>query len=158
MNFSSLIRQFAKAQVSAVIATFVDFSLTALLFMLWTDNPALCTFIGAFCGGVVNFLLNYRWTFDVSSASVRRVIIRYSLIWLGSVAINTYGTTALYWAMVHYLAFPTTALTLTIAKMVVAVAVAIFWNFLLQKYFVFRPSKPAAHDDCDADADDSPAI
>lgn len=131
----STLLQFARAQTSSVFSTACDFLTTAVLYRL-IAHVAFSTAAGAIVGGVVNCTINYLWTFRESLQSRRSVAFRYFLVWIGSIALNTYGTDTL---VSHCSQWFDASLTIVMtAKAVVAVLVAVFWNFLLQKYFVYR--------------------
>ena len=50
------------------------------------------TAIGAATGGVINCCINYKWTFQPEGCSKRHVAIKYALVWLGSLLLNSFGT------------------------------------------------------------------
>lgn len=120
---------FCKAQLSAQIATLVDFSVTAILtevFRLWY-LPA--TFLGALSGGIVNCIVNYHWVFRAQTLKMRFVAIKYLLVWGGSILLNTGGTFLLTeLSSQHYL----------ISKVIVAILVGFLWNYQMQRLFVYR--------------------
>ena len=133
---------FIKASVSSQIASWTDF-LLSFVFFTWVGFEAkYATAVGAIAGGVVNCCINYKWTFRPEDCSYRSVAVKYLLVWLGSFFFNVYGTewvTNLLvsstwldeWGVAEELRF-------TVARLGVSLAVSIFWNFMLQRYFVFR--------------------
>jgi len=131
--------QFAKAQVSSLVATTCDFCITAVLFYLMPAHLAWCTFLGALSGGVTNCIINYQWTFRGSHQKRTVVLFRYTIVWAGSILLNTWGTVwgvriATQWV-------PRQLDTLLLVKAVVAIIVAIGWNFILQKLYVYKRIK-----------------
>lgn len=131
--------QFAKAQASSLVATGCDFCTTALIFRAMPDHVAWSTFLGALTGGFVNCMINYHWTFRGSRQKRSVVLLRYTEVWTGSILLNTWGTVwgvriATQWV-------PEGLDVLLTVKAVVAVAVAICWNFILQKHYVYRKRK-----------------
>lgn len=134
-----LAQQFGKAQVSSLVATGVDFALTALLFALSDGRVAWCTFIGSVAGGCTNCLINYHWTFRGSGQSARVIMVRYMCVWAGSILLNTYGTVLGMQLLTRWLS-KRLDLLMTV-KAIVAVIVAVAWNFNLQKHFVYRKRK-----------------
>ena len=131
-----LAQQFGKAQVSSLVATGVDFLLTALLFKLSGGRVAWCTFLGSVAGGIVNCLINSRWTFRGSGQRARVIMFRYMCVWAGSILLNTYGTVLGMRFIMHWLSKRLDLLM--VVKAVIAVLVAVFWNFNMQKHFVYR--------------------
>ena len=119
---------FGKAELSAFFASVVDFGLTILLaegIDLWY---AYATCLGAVSGGIVNCCINYRWVFGHCRLNKKHVVLRYFLVWSGSIALNTFGT----WFVTEY-----SSLGYLISKTLVAIVVATLWNYQLQRIFVF---------------------
>ncbi len=135
MSGKNIVLEFCKAQVSSVIATMTDFGITALLFQFFGIYYVCSTFVGSVTGGIVNCVINHKWTFKGNNSSTRSVAFRYLIVWLGSIVLNTVGTAA---GVRLVSQLETAGLdTLMIVKAVVAVVVAVFWNFLMQKFFVY---------------------
>lgn len=129
------VRQFVKAQVSAFVASITDYAVTALACMLG-GSVALAAFLGTVCGGVLNCAMNYRWAFAGTSQRKRDITSRYFLVWCGSVALNTWGTVLV--VDVLQGCFADSVVTVMVARVSVSIAVAVLWNFMLQKYYVFK--------------------
>jgi putative flippase GtrA len=125
----SLIRSFGRSQVASLIATLVDFGALVLFTELAHVWYVASTAIGAFLGGVTNFLLGRYWSFQAHQSRVHGQALRYSLVSGGSLVLNAGGV----WALTEYLrlAYPA-------SKAVIAVLVSVGWNFPLQRHFVFR--------------------
>ncbi len=120
---------FCKAQLSAQIATVVDFTVTALLaevFGLWY---LIATFLGALGGGIVNCIVNYHWVFHAKTLKKRFVAIKYLMVWCGSIVLNTGGT---------YLLTELSSQHFLIAKVIIAILVGFLWNYQMQRLFVYR--------------------
>lgn len=129
-------QQFAKAQFSSLGASAVDLMVTALLFRLAGFTPFWSTIVGAVCGGIVNCVTNYEWTFRGTDRSRRGVAIRYVVVWLGSIMLNAWGV-KLAVALLSSNASVSLTLFMTL-RIVVSILVAILWNFNLQKRWVYR--------------------
>ena len=123
---------FGKAQCSAFIATTADFAITIVLARCLGVWYADATLAGAVTGGIVNCAINYRWVFHAFGMKKKYVALRYIVVWTGSIALNTLGT---YWLT------EASGIDFVIAKAAVAVAVAVLWNYQMQRRFVF-------HDGC----------
>lgn len=133
---------FMRSVVTSQISSYVDFFI-GFAFFAWVGlGSGLSAAIGATAGGVVNCLINYRFTFKLKECSYWAIGVKFFLVWLGSLLLNTFGTEILTniltasetldrWGMVENLRF-------TIARLSVAIIVSVFWNFLLQRFFVFR--------------------
>ena len=128
-NIRKGILTFCKAQCSASVATGADFALTIVLARLCGLWYADATLIGAVFGGIVNCCINYRWVFHAFGMKKKYVALRYMAVWTGSIALNTAGT---YWLT------EMSGINFVIAKAVVAVLVAVLWNYQMQRWFVFK--------------------
>ncbi len=123
------IRQFVLAESSAGIATIIDFGMTIVLAKLCGMYYVHAVATGAICGGIANFIINRRFVFQCLDRRWAVPAMKYISVWAGSILLNTYGT---------YLLTEASGMDFIIAKIIVAIVVAVFWNFMLQKYFVFR--------------------
>lgn len=128
-------KQFLKSQTSAFAASITDYAITALVCLVG-GSVALSAMLGAVCGGVLNCLLNYRWTFAQTTQSKRTIASRYFLVWCGSIALNTWGTVLADNALQR--CFADNVMTVMVARVSVSIAVAVLWNYMLQKYYVFK--------------------
>lgn len=120
---------FVKAQLSAQIATVADFGMTVFLTEVCGMWYAYATFLGAVSGGIVNCCVNYRWVFHAQGQKKKYVALRYFIVWAGSIALNTFGTYAL---------TEISGTNYIIVKALVAVVVGLFWNYQMQRLFVFK--------------------
>lgn len=130
---------FAKAELTASIASVVDFGLAFILSDVICIYYGLANAIGVMAGGVTNCCLNYRYVFGDSHRRKRSVAWRYFVIWGISWFLNSGGTIALTEIInhsehinIHYM----------IPKCVVAVLVAVLVNYPGQRKFVFKPQQP----------------
>ncbi len=134
---------FFKAQLSAQLASLVDFAVTISLAKFFSVFYLYATFIGSVLGGAVNCVVNYGWVFHADGCKKTHVVLKYLFVWGGSIALNTWGTfvltewlTDMTWVnelMGHYVDN-----VFILPKIVVAVVVAFFWNYHLQRLFVYR--------------------
>ncbi len=121
---------FCKAQLSAQIATFADFSISVLLAEFAGIWYVWASFIGALSGGIINCGVNYRWVFDnTHELKKKNIAMKYAAVWTGSILLNTLGTYVLTEISGVYFIF---------AKITIAIAVALLWNYQLQRLFVFK--------------------
>ena len=132
-----MFKQMLYAQFSSACATLFDFIVTGMLFHFAAFNYVGSTLVGAVSGGVLNCVINYRWTFCGASNSKKTVAWRYLVVWLWSMLLNVWGVTFLVWAVTPAGA-AVQLTTLMYSKVLVAVLVAICWNFTMQKYWVYK--------------------
>ncbi len=125
----SLTKIFAWAQIAALIGTIVDFLMTIFFteffgILYWVSNA-----IGAAMGAITNFLLGRYWVFEAAHQKIGSQAIRYALVSTGSLILNTSGVYLVTeYFNLHYVA----------SKVIIAVLVAISFNFILQKNFVYK--------------------
>ncbi len=119
---------FIKANVASLSAATLDFGMYfGLVHFLGLDVlPA--TILSTLTGGILNFLMGRTWVFGAEKGAMDGQLVKYILVWSGSFVLNTAGVYILVKGMgVHYL----------IAKVCVAVAVGVSYNYFLQKRYVF---------------------
>lgn len=136
---------FLRSAVSSQTASWVDLFLGFALFAWVGLAPWLSTAIGAVVGGVINCIINYKFTFHANDCPWRAVIIKYIMVWFGSMTLNSLGTQVLYWIFSAWdylkeLGFNDDG-TYAAARLLVSLLVSWFWNFLLQHRFVYRVTK-----------------
>ena len=120
---------FGKAESSAILASAADFGLTIFLVRALEVWYARASFFGALMGGIVNCYVNYRWVFDKQKQRKPFIALKYFVVWSFSILFNTAGT----WFFTVL-----SGMNFIIVKAVVAIIVAILWNFQMQRVFVFR--------------------
>lgn len=120
---------FGKAESSAILASAADFGLTIFLVRALGVWYARASFFGALMGGIVNCYVNYRWVFDKQKQRKPFIALKYLFVWSFSILFNTAGT----WFFTVL-----SGMNFIIVKAVVAIIVAILWNFQMQHVFVFR--------------------
>ncbi len=150
LRSDSLIFTFLRSVVSSQAASWSDMIVRMVMFafVLQSVDPFYRSNIsvacGALVGGIVNCTINYRFTFHAAGQSVKAVIVKYALVWTGSLLLNMYGTTftceALSrWQFLIDIGFTPDGI-FAASTLAVSLLVSWFWNFALQRYFVYRPS------------------
>ncbi len=123
-------RIFVKAQCSALIATITDFAITVLLGKVMAVYYVVSVAVGAISGGCLNFYINQHHVFTCEKGqAVCSQVFRYFGVWIVSIGLNTIGT---------YCLTESTRMDFILSKIVVAIFVAIVWNYEMQKHFVFK--------------------
>ena len=82
---------FLRAQLSAQMATIADFLVTILLVRLFDVYYVYATLAGAIYGGIINCIINYKWTFK-SKGKKTHVAVKFIIVWVCSIWLNTWGT------------------------------------------------------------------
>lgn len=141
--FYTLLRSSVSSQVCGWIDTLTAFFAFSLLHL----TPFLSTAIGAFIGGVLNCAINYRFTFHAYSVNWRIALFKFALVWTGSLLLNSYGTQVVYYLVKDNLWLQENVFmisnngTFLASRLFVALMVSLFWNFLLQRHFVFKVTR-----------------
>jgi len=124
--------KFIKAQAASFTATSVDFSTTYILTSLLGLSYIYSSATGVVCGGIVNFLLGRYWVFKANTETKTKQIPKYLLVWLSSMLLNMGGIIFFTEALgIYYLT----------SKIITSILVGVFFNYYLQKTFVFRTKK-----------------
>ena len=131
-----------KAGVSSQISAWTDFIMSFVSFAWIGLDAKYAAAVGAIAGGVVNCCINYKWTFQAQDCSYRSVAVKYLFVWLGSFFFNVYGTEWVTNMLVASTWLDELGMSedvrFTLARLGVSLVVSLFWNLLLQRYFVFR--------------------
>lgn len=134
---------FIRAQFSSQIASITDMAVTIVLTSFVNIYYVVGTFIGAVCGGIVNCVINYKWTFKADGVKKKHVVAKYILVWIGSILLNTLGTYLLTefldrstWVIAHFSCI--LEYIYIFAKLFVSLMVGFIWNYNLQRVFVYR--------------------
>ncbi len=144
---------FLRSSVSSQIASWTDMGV-CFVFFAWVFYPMgtdplrsfLSTAIGLVAGGIVNCIVNYKFTFQAKGCSVKAVAVKYLIIWGGSFILNLGGTTLLEQALqrlqflseIHWIKPDG---LFAFARLSVSLIVSLAWNFVMQKNFVYRPTR-----------------
>lgn len=120
---------FVKAQASSLVASAVDFLVTIFCKEVLGIWYVAASFTGTLSGGITNFILGRSWVFKKKKEKTIPVqAVKYLLVWCGNLVLNTAGV----FLVTHYL-----KLDYKISKLAVSLFVGIFYNYFLQKKFVF---------------------
>lgn len=134
---------FLRAQMASQVASITDFTSTIISHYVFGVFYVYASFIGSVLGGVVNCLVNYKFTFRSKDVQKRHVALKYSFVWIGSIFLNTYGT---YLGTELLREFPPLQSLLgqfvddvfVGVKAIVSLIVGFVWNYNMQRYFVYR--------------------
>lgn len=142
INNDNLVFTFIRSAAMAQAASWIDLGTGFILFAFAHFTPWISTAIGAFAGGVINCILNYKFTFHAKNCPWKAVLVKYAIVWVGSLLLNSFGTQFLYYGLIHWpwlkdIGFKPDGY-FAAARLIVSGIVSLGWNFLLQNSFVYR--------------------
>lgn len=145
LNSNNVFFTFLRSTVSSQICSWTDMLLSFVLYAWVNLYPWLATALGAVVGGILNCIIGYRFTFHADGVSKKAVMVKFAMVWLGSVILNSWGTDALFhllsrWTWLESIGFRPDGY-FAAARLSVSLAVSLAWNFLLQRSFVYRANR-----------------
>lgn len=120
---------FLKAQLSSFIGAMFDYAMMIVLTELVGVYYVISTAVGAAFGALINFTVNRHWTFKAIQKSAYKQLPKFVLVVIGSILLKTYGT---------YFITEVFRFDYKISRITIDVLVGIFFNFFLQKKWVFK--------------------
>ena len=143
LKSNSLIITYLRSIVSSQCASWTDYIVCFCLFSLAGLDAFWATAAGAFCGGVINCIINYKFTFRAEGCPWRAVVVKYAFVWVGSLLLNSYGTEDFYGFVQHNAWLQSFGFSENFyfigSRLFISLMVSWFWNFALQRYVVYRP-------------------
>lgn len=138
----SVVVTFIRSSMSSQVCAWFDFLVSFAMFAWVGLKPVYSTAIGALCGGVANCIVNYKFTYQSNDCPWKAVIVKFTMIWFGSMLLNSFGTEGLYWVLSRWnfldrLGFKPDGY-FTVARLAVSLVVSVLWNFQMQRTFVYR--------------------
>lgn len=120
---------FFRYNIVAGVATGVDFAILVFFTEVLGLWYMLSAFIGAVAGGITAFIFQRNWAFMKKDGKLSVQAVRYLLIWIISILLNLVGM----YLFVDFLGYQ-----YILSKVIVAIIIGIGFNFIMQKYFIFR--------------------
>jgi len=120
---------FTKAQIASVLASLVDFLITFILVQgigVWYLAGSA---LGTVSGGIAHFLVSRNWVFQAGEGKWHLHARKYLLVWIGNLVLNI----SVLFLLTHYV-----GMNYLLAKIVTAIGIAVFYNYVLQKRYVFK--------------------
>ncbi|MDR0940116.1 MAG: GtrA family protein [Mediterranea sp.] len=130
------IKCFTKAQFSAGIGYVCDYSFMLLLKEGLGVNYLVAIAAGGLLGAVVNFTINHFWAFHVKDGhyalGVKGQLWRFACVLVGGLTLKIMGTDLLTsWTGIDY----------KLTRLVMDALVAVFFNYLLMRLYVFNSQR-----------------
>ncbi|MDR0972996.1 MAG: GtrA family protein [Prevotellaceae bacterium] len=127
------LKPFIKAQLSAGIGYVCDYSSMLILKELLGVYYLVAIGIGGIVGAIINFLINHYWAFRSKDKSYRfgtsGQLWRFVCVVISGISLKIIGTNLL--TILTHVDYKLT-------RLVMDALVAVFFNYLLQRYFVFK--------------------
>ena len=125
LSLTVLFRQFMSFSFVGVIATTVHYIVLGFAVQFLAINPVTSSMFGFIAGAIVNYLLNYHFTFK-SHKEHLETSLRFMMVALTGLGLNTL-LMFLLTGRLHYL-----------LSQVCATIIVLFWNFLCNRFWTFR--------------------
>lgn len=147
----NILFSFLRSGVAGFVTTVTDLGLRILFYSVilmavpefYRSNISVA--IGAVTGGIINCIINYRFTFHATGQNITLVAIKFVLVRIICILLNMYGTTLIAEYLYQWPFLADKGVTnddiFAATTFAVAMTVNIFWNFLMQRYFVFRSNR-----------------
>lgn len=120
---------FGKAQISAFLGGLFDFAIYTFGIQVLGFTAYISNIISGSSGAIVNFTINRYWTFNNTSTPVGKQLAKFVVVVIGSISLKSMG---IYFLVDHL------SLNPYYSKIAMEILVSLGFNFLLQKYWVFR--------------------
>ena len=145
LNSNSLVFTFIRSIGASQAASWVDLGTGFVLFAFAHFSPWISTAIGAIAGGIINCIINYKFTFHATGVPWKAVMVKYAMVWIGSILLNSFGTQFVYYILQHWDWLETVGFRrdgyYAAARLGVSLLVSWGWNFVLQRNFVYKNRK-----------------
>jgi len=121
------LRQFFLFSMVGVVGTSGHYATLILLVEAMHQNPVLASTLGFLVGAIINYILNYHYTFQ-SNKPHREALVKFLIVATIGACINT---------GLMYVLIESIRLQYIIAQLLATGAVLV-WNFVANKYWTFQ--------------------
>jgi len=118
--------------ISGGFGALIHFAILTLLVERFGSNDTLATSVGFVIGSVVNYTLQYHWTFSADGPH-HIMFTRYAAVTLITMTINA----GLFWLFTHQFGL------YYLYSQIIATGMMVFVNFYINKHFTFASATPA---------------
>jgi putative flippase GtrA len=128
--------RFLRSATTSLFTSALDFAVLIGSVELLHVNYVFATWLGTVVGSLSNFTINKHWAFKGSSITLPHQLARFALVQTGASTLQTLGV----WLLTRFGGLP-----YQLSKLIVAAAVAVAWNYPMNRGVVFfRARSPAA--------------
>jgi putative flippase GtrA len=125
----SFTRSFIRSIFTSLIATSVDYTISIFAAKYFNVYYVLATSIGCLFGAIASFYLSRQWVYEKKSGKVTKQFLRFAFINFISASLNTFGV---------FFVVEQSGLSFVYSRIIVSVFVGLSFNFLMNRYFVFK--------------------
>lgn len=129
MTNVGLRKSFLRAIMTSLSATSVDFFISIFLNEVLNVYYVTATSIGGICGAATSFFMGRVWVFKKKTNKLKNQLIKFSFTNMVSIFLNTSGV---------FFIKEQFSLPFVWARVLTSVLVGFFFNFLMNRYFVFK--------------------
>lgn len=122
-------KTFIRSQVVSLISTAVDFFISILLVHYLSLYYVTATSLGSLAGAMTSFTLGRNWAFLNRHGHIRKQVLRFMVINLFSIFANTTGV---------FFFKESFDIPFIVSRIIVSILIGVFFNFFMNRYFVFR--------------------
>lgn len=122
-------KSFLRAIMTSLSATSMDFFISIFLNEVLNVYYVTATTIGGICGAATSFFMGRVWVFKKKTNKLKNQLIKFSFTNMVSIFLNTSGV----FFIKEQFNFP-----FVWARVLTSVLVGFFFNFLMNRYFVFK--------------------
>lgn len=138
---SPSISKFIRFGIVGTSGFLVDFSITAIMLSLFGVNEYIANAVGFIFGATNNYILNRRWTWRSKNPNIRGEFLKFFMVSAAGLGINSLVIFICRASLGEYsiVVLGYGISSFWVAKLI-ATAVVLVWNFLVNNYFTFRKS------------------
>lgn len=126
---SSKIKEFFRAQLSAFVGGLFDFGIYSVCFKFLGISAPFSNVVSGSLGAIVNFTINRYWSFKSADNPIGQQLWKFVIVVLGSITLKSSGI---------YVLVDLLEMNFLLAKIIVELIVSLGFNFVLQKFWVFK--------------------
>ena len=123
------LKEFLKAQLSAFLGGMTDLGIYSFCYKVLSISAPFSNAISGSLGAIVNFLINRYWSFGNTKTSIGSQLWKFVLVVIGSITLKSIG--------IHYFV-DVWQWHFLLSKLLVEIVVSLGFNFILQKFWVFK--------------------
>jgi putative flippase GtrA len=128
-------KTFVRNTLVSIFTTALDFAVLVGLVEIFGVNYVVATFCGTVAGAISNFTANRFWSFEATHGAAHWQLVRFLPVQAGSTILHTGGV----WVFTSRLRLPYLG-----SKLIVATLVYLFWNYPMNRYWVFPRARASA--------------